>query len=490
MRVSDITIEQSRIEYGIVSSMDNDHIFLTPKKILYNLKRIEQALKHDGLNHDGLNLYQPQIIHKLSPLDDKILCAETKSMCEFVGLLNYDTDVKFGMTEKGVAGFIESSNNTTEKAVHITVSENYKNKWKSCIAILAHEICHKVLAVHGLREEDVEANETLVDLATIYVGFGNVILDGYVSDSNNQIIGYLKLDNYKVAHHIVSIVYGKETLQSTGLADVDFLIDEVLEYWTKAKSETDLMNGCFEECESQIAELHRNIMLLEEILSYCKNSVIQEFAKYDNIFFKALEKKDGQYKNKLTALSLLYDMCASENYPKHKDNAFLKKVNDVVSTSIHDLFFQYQNKYGIELKYDFLCPHCGTKMKNDGKIVDRNAILRCPQCKCHYYYIGEKINFSRRQRELKEIREKENALIEERVAKKASAIKNAADMRIADIKRNSQNLINEANRLAIKAEKDAEKEVSKIRRYEQEEYRKKVINRVPYLLRWVVKKYL
>ena len=233
-------------------------------------------------------------------------------MLEFVGLHNYETDVKFGKTENGVAGFIESSNNTTEKAVHITVSENYKSKWKSSIAILAHEICHKLLAVHGLNEENVEDNETLVDLATIYVGFGNLIIDGYVSDSNNQIIGYLNLNNYKVAHHIVSIVYGKATLQSTGLADIDFLIDEVLEYWTKSKSETDLMNGCFEECEWQIAELHRNIMLLEEILSYCKNSVIHEFAKFLNrpIFWKKsagyllTKHADYQYLARLVVFAL------------------------------------------------------------------------------------------------------------------------------------------------------------------------------------------
>ncbi len=392
--------------------MDKNQLFLTPKNILNNLKRIEQTIKSGELN-----VYKPSIIHKISPTDDKILYAETRSMLDFVGLNNYDIDVKFGKTTDGVAGFIESANNTTERAVHITISEEYKDHWKSCIAILAHEICHKVLAVHGLYEKDVEANETLVDLATIYVGFGNLIIDGYVSDSNNQIIGYLELNNYKVAHHIVGIVYGKETLQSTGLADVDFLIDEVLEYWAEAKSETSLMNSCFEESEWQIAELHRNLMLLEQILSYCKNSIIHEFAKYDNIFFRTLEKKDDQYKNKLTALSLLYDMCASGNFPKHKDNAFLKKVNDVLSTSIYDLLFQYQSKYGIELKYDFLCPHCGTMMKNDGKIVDRNAILRCPQCKCHYYYIGETINFSKRQRELKEIRERNNAIIEERVAK-------------------------------------------------------------------------
>ena len=182
-------------------------------------------------------------------------------------------------------------------------------------------------------------------------------------------------------------------------------------------------------------------------------------------------------------------MCSSGNFPKHKENSFLKKVNDVVSTSVHDLFFQYQNKYGIELKYDFLCPHCGTKMKNDGKIVDRNAILRCPHCKCHYYYIGEKINFSRRQREIKEIREKENAIIEERVAKKTLEIKRTADIQIADAKKNAQRLIDAANRSAKKAKTDAELEVSSIRRYEQEEYRRKVIDRLPFYLHWLVKKY-
>lgn len=322
------------------------------------------------------------------------------------------------------------------------------------------------------------------------MGFGNLIIDGYVSDSNNQIIGYLELNNYKVAHHIVGIVYGKETLQSTGLADVDFLIDEVLEYWAEAKSETSLMNSCFEESEWQIAELHRNLMLLEQILSYCKNSIIHEFAKYDNIFFRTLEKKDDQYKNKLTALSLLYDMCASGNFPKHKDNAFLKKVNDVLSTSIYDLLFQYQSKYGIELKYDFLCPHCGTMMKNDGKIVDRNAILRCPQCKCHYYYIGETINFSKRQRELKEIRERNNAIIEERVAKIEMEIKKSADMQIAEVKRNCQSQIAATARASIKVKNDAQNEVRSIRKNEQNEYKSKVMNRLPFYLRWIMKKYL
>ena len=301
-----------------------DKLFdLTPKKIINNLKRIEQALKRGGLT-----LYVPEFLFGKSDLNNELLCAETKSMLDFVGLRNYETDVKFSTTSNGVAGYITSANNTTEKTVHINISEKYKNNWKSCIAILAHEICHKLLAVNGLYDDDVETNETLVDLATIYVGFGNLILGGYVSDSKDQIIGYLKLDNYKIAHHIVSVVYGKEKLSKTGLADVDFLIDIVLGYWENAESEYNLMKKCFVESEYQIAEIHRNLMLVNQITAVCKNEIIHEFAKYDNIFFKTLVENNEQYVNKLTALSLLYDMVASDNFPRHKENLFLAKVNE------------------------------------------------------------------------------------------------------------------------------------------------------------------
>ena len=111
-------------------------------------------------------------------------------------------------------------------------------------------------------------------------------------------------------------------------------------------------------------------------------------------------------------------------------------------------------------------------MKNNGKVVDRNAILKCPHCGCHYYYIGEKINFSKRQREIKEKRERENAIIEERVSKIEYEINKNAEARIES------------------AKKEAEKKIAKIRLEEQEEYKQKVKDRIPFYLRWILEKYL
>lgn len=465
--------------------MEEKLLFLTPKEIIDNLKRIEQSLKRNGFT-----FYEPTKVMNISPLNNELLRSETKCMLDFVGLKNYNADVKFGKTNDGIAGYIESLNNTIEKTAHITVSDKYRNEWKCSIAVLAHEICHKLLAVNGLYDKDVKRNETLVDLATIYVGFGNLILNGYASDSNNQIMGYLKFDNYKVALHIMSVVYGKRTLMSTGLTDVDFIVDKALEYWENANSEYSLLKDVFVESEYQIAVLHRNLMLLSQITHRCKNDIIHEFAKYDNLFFKVLDERNGEFCNKLAAFSLLYDMVVSDNFPHHKENEFLKIVNDSLSSFIYDMLAQYQSKYRIELSYDFECPHCGTHIKNNGKVVDRNTILRCSHCGCHYYYIGEKINFSKRQRELKEKRERENAIIEERVSKIKYELNKNAEARIESAKRNADSMVKMSNQLTIKTRKEAEARIAKIRLEEQDEYKRKVKERIPFYLRWIMEKYL
>ena len=147
------------------------------------------------------------------------------------------------------------------------------------------------------------------------------------------------------------------------------------------------------------------------------------------------------------------------------------------------MLFQYQSKYGLELNYDFVCPHCGMKMKNNGKVVDRNAIMKCPHCGCHYYFIGQKVNFSKRQRELREQREKENLIIEERVSKRVLEINRDAESRIASAKM-------VMDRLVDKTRKEAEGKIAEIRLNEQGEYKRKVLDRIPFYLRWILKRYL
>lgn len=461
--------------------MAENLIDLTPKGILNYMRRIEGAIQREGLE-----LY-------VSPCNDiplivqnENLIEEAKSMLDFVGLNGFLIDIKFDKTADGVAGLINSPNNTTEKAVHISISEKFKTRWKCCIAILAHEICHKVLAVNGLYENETDINETLVDLSTIYVGFGNLILDGYVSEPGKQIIGYLNLNNYKVAQQIISVVYGKVNYSSTGLKDVDFLIDNVLSVWQNAKSEYGLMKDCFVENEKQISEFHRNIRFLEQIILQCKQDMIHTFSQYDNVIFKNLSEKDGSYRNKLTALGVLYDFMSQDSYPVHKENNYITRLNSIISNCIYDLFQVYQTRNAFDFKYNFECPKCGSKMNNDNKVVDRNTILRCSKCGCHYYHFGETWNFTKRQREIKDVKLAEKARIEDLVKQRVDEYKQEADKLIAA----AQLEVEKANKDLDDALLFCKGEVIKVREIERSTYRRKVLEKVPLALRWLFEKYL
>ena len=68
-------------------------------------------------------------------------------MMNFLGLTGYSAEVKYEEMEKH-AGYILFPERISEKMVHIRVSSKFKTSRTSLIAILAHEICHKLLPVY------------------------------------------------------------------------------------------------------------------------------------------------------------------------------------------------------------------------------------------------------------------------------------------------------------------------------------------------------
>ena len=65
-----------------------------------------------------------------------------------------------------------------------------------------------------------------------------------------------------------------------------------------------------------------------------------------------------------------------------------------------------------------------------------------------------------------------------------------AEARIESAKRTADNLVKIANNLTIKTRKEAEKKIAKIHLEEQNEYKQKVKDRIPFYLRWILEKYL
>lgn len=181
-------------------------------KILSYLSLIEKSVP----NIDNFSLYVPSL--NFNPRDVISIQIEAKRMMEFIGLKGYTTIVTFCSTDNGTAGNI-NLNNSMEVFIEIDKSMKVNRRYfkEAVLCVMAHEICHKYLYSHGLYLEDTNANEYCTDLATFFVGFGLLTINGcyeeYKTTTTNPdgsstitthtySTGYLTPQNYLTAHMV------------------------------------------------------------------------------------------------------------------------------------------------------------------------------------------------------------------------------------------------------------------------------------------------
>lgn len=443
-------------------------IDLSPLSILNRMKKIENAIPRKDFD-----VYTAQSFPNSGNITNEDLQKEAKFMLEFCGLKGYETDILFAKTEQGVGGYITSSSNIYERAVHIKVSDEYIGYPERCLAVLAHEICHKVIDVNGLHDTDTDENETLTDLATIYMGLGEIILRGY--KSHTHILGYLDFNNYRVAHHIMCVVYGHVESEKTGLAESDVLLDDVINYWERAGSERSILKECFVALEKQHSAFWKNLNLLTELINRFKIDMLHNYMHYDSIFYKNLQDDNGNFKRKLAAFSILYELIASDSYPEAKTNAAIEGLNNIVEDSIYDLFTFYQQRNVIDFKYDIECPNCRTISKNNQKVMGRKAVLKCGKCGCHYLYDAEIWNCTIKAKERREAKMREEELINQKV-----------NYRINKAQEEADRIINEARNAHLQLERERKM----IEEQARINYREDIIDKAPSMLKWLIKRYL
>ena len=430
--------------------MPAQDIYLSPRKIISYLRDIEKKIPRRTFN-----IYRPSV-SPTGDITEEQLQKETLLMLDFVGLKGYKADVKYVPLEKGVGGNI-SLNDSSEQCVHINISNEYRSNWKATVAVLAHEICHKVLFVNGLYYAPpfTAMNEVFVDLATIYVGFGQLILDGYITNTTNTIhyLGYLTFNTYEVTHLIVCSALGNIMGEATGLKEKDYYANLAIERWEENSDKSKVLSTYFMKHERQQAEFHRNIMVLEQLLQQCKKDMAYDYDILDQEYFKQPQKEKGTIGSSLAAFSAIYE------YEFYKENPHVEKLNNAINRAIYDLYVTYQEQRSIEFHYDFSCPFCGKTSKNS-TVKNRSAIIRCPGCGRHYTYNGEHWNVTKRQRELDEERRRRERLFNEEVNKREQEIQNKANVAIEEIRRNEQGRCKEA-----------------------------ILKKIPFYLRWIVAKY-
>lgn len=385
-----------------------DPIYLSPRKILSYLKDLENKVP-------VINRYAYQNIYQSDFKDNTDLEREAKSILNYVGLTECVPTCQFDKTEDNVAGY--TTNNYSIYNIQITVNEKYKYNPTACRAILAHEICHKVIFLNGINFTSPfpqEINEIFTDLCTIYIGLGCLVLDGYIDPNTKDLkMGYLKTDMYRQTFSIVALttkMYGCiDKNKITQLNDV--YLEEAISLWdTPALLKEKLKDTFFKEEES-LSVVNRNILLLKQILD-------NVYTKHGEIFRKKSKEAEllGLFghlneKKPLAIFSMLY-----ESLFDHTESAKFSVAQSGISNLILSLTDEYKDLSLGSLSYSKLkCPNCGHESTTN--IENRDTIIKCPSCRVYFRFCNTHLNITL----MRQIRERQIAEQEQKV----NAIKDA-----------------------------------------------------------------
>ena len=301
---------------------------------------------------------------------------------EFIGLKGYTTIVTLCEQTGGTAGNINlNSSNDVFIEIDKSMQINRRNLKEAVLCVMAHEICHKYLYSHGFYLADTNENEYCTDLATFFVGFGLLTINGcyeeYTTNDNNldgsttitthtYRTGYLTPQTYLTAHiavckiHNISYLDGVNSNMRIYIADIYRDKIEILS--TQLNRESIIEK--FKAESKSIANKKREITILKNYLELKEKELLSEYEKKDSLYNRLIVYGNSVEKLPFTAMHVL-------NIPH--------KCTD--SPNFADLLAKVEPKYYSELNDKLLtikCPFCGTI--SSSKIKEEGLSIR--RCKC------------------------------------------------------------------------------------------------------------
>ena len=153
---------------------------LKDNEIRWYIDYVDRNLKLLGYKRNGefaLNPYLKSRL-KISKVDEKFLKDVMDDIFHHMGM-GLDTRMitlevnRISDESKHAAGLYYRGS----KKISININEGYSVD--NVIAVLIHECTHHFLFSKNIRLEDVDQNEYLTDLTTVYLGFGKYMYRGY-----------------------------------------------------------------------------------------------------------------------------------------------------------------------------------------------------------------------------------------------------------------------------------------------------------------------
>ena len=353
-------------------------IYLSPRKILEHLCLLEEKIPRKS-NEPYVPTYATFCVDS-----EKRLNFEARQMLSHIGFGHYMPICEFTSLKEGTAGCVEMGGGSNY-FVKIKIDEKYRDHSDAVLAILAHEICHKLIYYYGIDFPTMPIeNEILTDLCTLYVGFGNLIIKGYNTTSYNyqdkvattHILGYLEYQMYVDTYEIIRCVYGGyEPLKDVSVGCIDIFLQDALKQFANTENKRSLIIDKLKEKEFDLSSLNRDMLVLEQLLNICytgNKEIIQHYndiANNSGLFIQS----DGM-QNKIKVLKSLYDLDVEE-----KEMANIKFVLKHIEGNIISLW----NHYAImsnDINWGIVkCPNCGYMAQNINK-DNEVSLIRCYKC--------------------------------------------------------------------------------------------------------------
>lgn len=349
-----------------------DSIYLTPRQILAYLCDLESKVPQRNTRP-----YEAKGNWKFD--SDRGLEREAESILSHVGLDKCTPKCSFAKTPDGVAGMTQNTPSPFE--ITITVSDKFRGKATACRAILAHEICHKVIFMNGIdyKYPAPEAlNEIFVDLCTIYIGLGKTVLDGYIDEDTDTLkMGYLKPDMYRQAFKIMQNATG--LYDNAGLVCIsDPLLEDAIDKWQHTQNPREALKQAFMKEEAAVAKVNRDIILLRQML----RQVYMEHGKALRDLSETYSSF-GLFDDTIAGCPLRRFKALYETLFERADNTRVDKIRESINRLLLDLADEYAKGDFDALDYtEVLCPNCGNKSHFNA--VGRETIIKCPSCGTHF----------------------------------------------------------------------------------------------------------
>lgn len=372
--------------------MEAQDIYLSPRQIISYLMEFEKKLPEPRKDY-----YTPVL--NRTPITNSELNQEAKRMMDYVGLSSYVPKCNFCILADGTGGNTKCCNSNIE--VEINVSSKYQNNLEATLAILAHEICHKYLYVYGLYNPIEVINEIFTDLCTMYVGFGKIIINGYITERKTEVrteryvqtsvdtnyLGYLNFPIYRRTLNIIRLVLWDEKASEVLVGEDDPLLQDTFKRWVGERDKKTLSRNVLINSGKDVAELTKNYFLLERLLGLVNARQLEQLKLSEAQLYNEdwFDSKGSMFlKSRFSVFNSIYQSIVLES--KASDhNKCIKNVNRYIRHLIMLIYDATGIKTGDFLRTsEFRCPFCGEKHKSE-KFIDKSALIKCPKCHKRFY---------------------------------------------------------------------------------------------------------